>query len=169
MENQKETESPKASSVLDSEDIVRILHPEWIVDGKLQLTAFALQPGETYISVNRPSIDSYADDICQFLTKHTTYLYRDNCYSHAVLSVKDVRSIHVDIDGTPLTVDVEVKARSLHTKSHAGIFTLLEGRNVKTGKVIQIKNQEAGVSSDDILLDVRLALLRKAVKEECIL
>ena len=169
MENKKGTESPNNSPVLDTEDIVRILHPEWIVDGKLQLTAFALQPEETYISVNRPSIDSYADDVRQFLIRHTTFFYNDNWYSHAVLHVKDVRSIRVDIDGTPLAVDVEVMARSLHTKSHAGIFTLIEGRNVKTGKVIQIKNQEMGGSSDDILLDVRLALLRKAVKEECIL
>ena len=45
-------------SIDNSETVVRILHKEWVVDGQLQITAFALRQGESYISVNRPAIDS---------------------------------------------------------------------------------------------------------------
>ena len=43
-------------SVDDKETVVRILHKEWVVDGQLQITAFGLRQGESYISVNRPAI-----------------------------------------------------------------------------------------------------------------
>lgn len=155
------------SSVLDIEKVVRILHQEWLVRGKLQLSAFALQPGETYISVNRPSVDSYESDVRSFLTQHMGYKDKENRYCRAVLGVDDIRSIKVDIDGSPLAVDVEVEPRAKHTKSHAGIFTRYEGKNVKTGQTIKVSEQLRGVSSDDILLDVRLSLLDIASVESC--
>ena len=47
------------SSIIDNEEqVARILHQDWIVEGLLQVSAFALSEGETYLSVNRPSIDT---------------------------------------------------------------------------------------------------------------
>lgn len=50
-------------TVPNSEDVARILSTEWIVDGKLSNVAFTLRPHETYISVNRPAISSYNNDV----------------------------------------------------------------------------------------------------------
>ena len=47
------------SPIDNNEPVVRILHKEWVVDGQLQITAFALRQGESYISVNRPAIETF--------------------------------------------------------------------------------------------------------------
>ena len=61
-------------SAIDSEEtVVRILHRDWVVDEELQITAFSLRHNETYISVNRPIIDSFGEDIADFLAKHPDY------------------------------------------------------------------------------------------------
>lgn len=39
-------------SVSGDEKVVRILHRDWVIDGKIQINAFALRQNETYISVN---------------------------------------------------------------------------------------------------------------------
>ena len=49
-------------SVENSEIVVRILHREWVVDGQLQITAFALRQGESYVSVNRPAIETFSSE-----------------------------------------------------------------------------------------------------------
>jgi len=96
----------------DSEKVARLVDNEWIVNGQLQLTAFALRRGETYISVNRVSAPSYKDDVVHFVNTHPSYSKTKGFYNRALLSVKDIRSIAVEIDGTLLSVDVEVEARS---------------------------------------------------------
>ena len=40
----------------DAEDVARLLHPSWVIDGVLQHYAFALRRNETYISVNRLAV-----------------------------------------------------------------------------------------------------------------
>ena len=56
--------SPDLSAFVEnSEHVARILHREWIVDGVLQVNAFALSDGETYISVNRPVVETFAFDM----------------------------------------------------------------------------------------------------------
>ena len=48
------------SSVIgDNEKVVRILHRDWVVDGVVMINAFTLRQNETYLSVNRPAIESY--------------------------------------------------------------------------------------------------------------
>lgn len=54
-------------NVSSSEKVARILNPEWIEDGILMHEAFMLRDGETYISVNRPSVDSYDKDVTDFV------------------------------------------------------------------------------------------------------
>ena len=151
----------------DSEKVARLVDNEWIVNGQLQLTAFALRRGETYISVNRVSAPSYKDDVVHFVNTHPSYSKTEGFYNRALLSVKDIRSIAVEIDGTLLSVDVEVEARSRNIESHAGIFVRYEGKNIKNGSTIVIQKQKLGISADDILLDVRMSLLQIAVLERC--
>lgn len=155
--------------VANNEIVTRTLSREWVVRGKLQLSAFALQPGETYISVNRQSVDTYMDDVRGFLFQHPDFLVEKNMYSCALLNVGDIRHVEVKVDGEVVGVDVEVEPRAKHMKSHAGIFTRYGGKNIKTGQVIKIEKQQKGISSDDILLDVRLSLLDIASVENYIL
>ncbi len=53
--------------VTNKEKIVRILHNDWVVDGKIQVNAFSMRQNETYVSVNRPAIQSFTDDVSEFV------------------------------------------------------------------------------------------------------
>ena len=82
--------------VSDNEDIARIVSSEWIVDGELQQTAFTLNPKETYLSVNRPSINTYDDDVRSFVSAHEKFQFDNGkSYRRAMLTVLDVRNIKV--------------------------------------------------------------------------
>ena len=144
------------SSVDNNETIVRILHKDWVVDGQLQITAFALRQGESYISVNRPSIDTFPSDVSDFVSKHADYKVSDEDslkYQQAGLDVSAVRNIKVELDQLSADVSVEVEPRDAHYKSHAGIFTRYDEKNIKGGQeTIQDKN--------DSLMPVR-AILQK--------
>lgn len=153
--------------IKDTEDVARLVDNEWIVNGRLQLAAFALRRGETYISVNRLSAPSYKEDVAYFVNTHRSYSQSEGFYNRAILSVKDIRSIKVEIDNEVLCIDVEVEARSRNIASHAGIFVRHDGKNIKNGNQIVIKKQSLGISADDILLDVRMSLVRIATLEEC--
>ena len=61
--------SQQEQPILDSEAIVRIIRQEWLVDGVLQQSAFTLKPQETYLSVNRPAVDTYDADVQSFVSK----------------------------------------------------------------------------------------------------
>lgn len=143
-------------SVDNNETIVRILHKDWVVDGQLQITAFALRQGESYISVNRPSIDTFPNDVSDFVSKHADYKVSDEgslTYQQAGLDVSAVRKIKVELDQLSADVSVEVEPRDAHYKSHAGIFTRYDEKNIKGGQeTIQDKN--------DSLMPVR-AILQK--------
>lgn len=88
-----------ASIVDNSETIVRILHRYWVVDGVLQTNAFALDEGETYISVNRPIVDSCESDICNFVRNHPLYRISetDAKYRRAEMNVADVRALRAQL------------------------------------------------------------------------
>lgn len=65
------------SSIDNNEKVVRILHKDWVMDGQLQITAFALRQGESYVSVNRPVIDTFLSDVSDFVSKHADYKVSD--------------------------------------------------------------------------------------------
>ena len=143
-------------SVDNSETVVRILHKEWIVDGQLQITAFALRQGESYISVNRPAIDTFLSDVSDFVSKHADYKVSDKgslTYRQASLSVSAVRNIKVELGQLAADVSVEVEPRDAHYKSHAGIFTRYDEKIIKGG-------QETIRDKNDCLMPVR-AILQK--------
>ena len=121
-------------SVDNNETVVRILHKDWVVDGQLQITAFALRQGESYISVNRPAIDAFQSDVSDFLSKHSDYKVSDEgslTYRQAGLDVFSVRNIKVELGQLSADVSVEVEPRDTHYKSHAGIFTRYDDKNIK--------------------------------------
>lgn len=63
-------------TVDSSEKVARILSSEWFVDGQLMNVAYTLLEGETYISVNRPVINTYDSDVAGFVAKHGKYLLK---------------------------------------------------------------------------------------------
>ena len=143
-------------SVDNNETVVRILHKEWVIDGQLQITAFALRQGESYISVNRPAIDTFSSDVSDFVSKHADYKVSDEDllkYRQASFDVSAVRNIKVELDQLSAEVSVEVEPRDAHYKSHAGIFTRYDEKNIKGG-------QESIQDKNDCLMPVK-AILQK--------
>lgn len=153
-------------TVSSSEKVARILNPEWIEDGILMHEAFMLRDGETYISVNRPSVDSYDKDVTDFINKHPDYAFDTDKYKRALLGVGEIRDINVAFDEVEAKIDVEVEPRDAHYKSHAGIFTRLDHKNLKKGQLIDVQAEE-NVSADSILLEVRMNLLDISTVEQC--
>ena len=148
--------------VLNSEYVARILRKDWLEDGKLVHTAFALRYGESYVSVNRLAIPSFEMDVRDFIGLHPDYDFGNGKSKYATLNVGDVRDIKVELEGVTVNMDVEVEPRDLHVKSHAGIFTRIGNRNIKPGGSFVTDDPEACYSSDALLLKVRLQLLRMA-------
>ena len=142
------------------ENVARILANDWVINGILQQTAFTLRDGETYISVNRPSIASYTSDVTSFIRGHKNFHCEAKgnfTYQQAILNVGAIRDIVVTNGKQPLAIDVEVEPRDVFTKSHAGIFTRYEQKNIKNGGILVFDNMTE-VSADMVLLKVRLAL-----------
>ena len=153
--------------VLSEESVVRILAKDWFVKGKLLSVAFALESGETYLSVNRPAIDTYDSDVSSFVKNHDHYAFDDNSYRRAMLSVEAVRGIDVKLGETQMKIDVEVESRGTHTKSHAGIFTRFQNANVKNGQLLKAGPTGEEISTDTVLLEVRKELQNLSSVEEC--
>jgi len=154
--------------VSSDENIARIIRNEWISDGELLITAFALAPKETYLSVNRPSVESYQNDVREFISKHPDYQSNNyTTYNRALMNVGEVRNIDIQFNGKKLNVDVEVEPRDSHTKSHAGIFVRTEKQNVIHGRELFGGSVPAGISADDILHEVRWALYDIAELQKC--
>ena len=156
------------NTVSSDEKIARIIRNEWISDGELLITAFALAPKETYLSVNRPTVETYKNDVREFVSKHPDYQCDNRTsYNRALMNVGDVRNIDIQFNGKKLNVDVEVEPRDSHTKSHAGIFVRTENQNVIHGRELFGGSVPPGVSSDDILHEVRWALYDIAELQKC--
>lgn len=162
----------KKDTISASEQIVRLLHRDWIVEGVLQATAFTLQNGETYLSVNRPAVDSFQMDVYDFLKKHPSYKITDdgNLYQRAEMVVGAVCNICPRFEKQLATLTVEVEPRDVHVLSHAGIFIRVEGKNLRGGQQTMFKvDEEKTVSSDAILQKVRLQLLHLSeLKQVCL-
>lgn len=155
-----------SSVVFGEESVARILHNDWVVDGKLQLGAFTLRPKETYISVNRPSIQSFMSDVSSFVDSHPSYQHTETTYRCAMLKVKEIREIKVLYEGNPVGIDVEVEPRTANIASHAGIFTRLGVTNIKHGSTLPAEALPLGISTDDVLMEVGWSLIGISTIEE---
>ena len=162
------TMAHQEQSILDSESIVRIIRREWLVDGVLQQSAFTLKPQETYLSVNRPAVDTFDTDVQSFVSSHAGFQFDNGKkYRCASMQVSGVRSIKVfDENDQPLAVEVEVEPRNIHTKSHAGIFVRTGTQNVLPGRSLIGTSVPEEVSVDMILQDIRWELLALSTLEE---
>lgn len=142
----------KSSQVLSIETVARILSSEWFVRGKLNSIAFTLDPGESYLSVNRTAIESFKTDVEGFVKSHQSYAFGGDVYKLAMLNVGEIRGIDCAVGATKMKVDVEVESRDAHTKSHAGIFTRFQNKNIKRGQLLKAGPTSEEISADTILL-----------------
>ena len=114
--------------VEDFEDVARILFsPLFICDGILSQKAFTLEPeiNESYISVLRPAIPSFHDDM-DGIKKEGNVLF-----GFALLNVGEIRNTHIDY---PETITLDVLPRNAgRRKSHAGIFAVVGRTKVRGG------------------------------------
>ena len=84
------------------------------------------------------------------------------------MSVKEVRSIQVDLGSLSADVSVDVEPRSLHYHSHAGIFTRVNGKNIKGGHQTAVYEDEYRILPvGAIHQKVQHALLALSKLEEC--
>ena len=156
------------TTVSSEENVIRLLSTDWVVNDEIQHTAFMLRTGESYISVNRPAVDTFSQDIANFLSNHPNY-YVDGSteiYQCAMLNVGDIKNINVEYEGKAIDVMVEVEPRDIHSKSHAGIFTRFHDKNLKNGDVLNYEPMAEEISADVILLDVRFHLLKLSTLEK---
>lgn len=154
------------STISNEETVARILHQDWVIDGAIQLGAFTLRPNETYISVNRPSISSFASDVANFVKDHPMYQHTELSYRCAALSVEDIRDIKLTNSGEPINIDVEVEPRSTRMASHAGNFTRTGATNIKKGTTLPAESMPLGLSADDILMEVGWSLIAISTLQE---
>ena len=155
--------------ISSEEGVVRLLSKEWFVKGVLQHTAFRLANGETYLSVNRPAIDSFCEDVKAFIMSHPFFVFGEGnlkLYRSALLNVGAIRNIAVKLGDTQMVIDVEVEPRATQTKSHAGIFTRFQNKNIKRGQLLKAGPISEAISADTILLEVRSQLLNISNIEE---
>lgn len=155
--------------VSPEEKVARLINKAWIDRGVLLNAAFALSPRETYLSVNRLSVESYNKDVKTFIEKHSDYQLAEKpgSYRRALLIVEQINRIEVVNDNDILDVKVEVEPRSKHTKSHAGIFVRAKGQNVVRGRELSPDTLPAGVSSDAVLQELRWQLYDIAEMQLC--
>ena len=145
-----------------SEKVARILNPEWIQDGVLMHEAYHLRVGETYISVNRPSVSSYDNDVSDFVRNHPSFSYEGDKYKRSLLGVDDIRNINVVFEGIEAHVNVEVEPRDVHYKSHAGIFIYLDNEGLQGDRIGFFKPLPANISASPFQLRVQGRLLKLA-------
>lgn len=163
-----ETETSENSIISSDENVARILSSDWVVEGEIQHTAFMLRTNESYISVNRLAVETFDNDVAEFISSHPNYRLpnSNDTYQSAILNVGDIRNINVDHDDKTIDINVEVEPRDVHTKSHAGIFTRFHSENIKNGKILKYGPTAEEISADMILLDVRYQLLSIATLEQ---
>ena len=148
----------------NTEQLDRILQGEWLVDGKLQASAFAMRLGETYLSVNRPFVSSFSDDVMDFITRHSAFRSKGSSTVCRVaeLNVGQVRDIRFQLGSNLAEVFVEVEPRGNNYRSHAGIFTKCDDKNVKGGQESVVISNGKHFPAKAILQKVRYALLQMA-------
>ena len=105
--------------------------------------------------------------MASFVKNHNSYAFDENTYKRALLNVGDVRGIDVKTDHVEMKINVEVEPRDIHTKSHAGIFTRFQDKNIKKGQFLKAGPTAVEVSGDSILLEVRKQLQDLSSVEEC--
>lgn len=157
------------TSVSPKEDVVRLIHPDWVVNGILLRNAFMTAKGETYLSVNRPAVKSYESDVLDFISNHPQYFAKDsaNEYYRGRMNVGEISTIEVRLNDQLLNVSVEVEPRNAHYQSHAGIFVRSGDSNIVSGRPLKSNHFPVGVSSDDVLQEVQWALRDVAFLECC--
>lgn len=141
----------------DAENVVRLISSEWIEDGCLLNAAFALTPKEKYLSVLRPIIETFNEDILLLTTKHEEFKSDDSHCQTALLKVGAIRNIKIDNGNEILNIDVAVEPRDKRIKSHAGIIVKSNGQVVVHGRKLN-DSIPKDVSADDILQEVQLEL-----------
>ena len=157
----------RQNQVASDEDVARILAKEWFVNDKLNAVAFTLDLDETYLSVNRPKVESFIADVESFVKSHSGYSFDNGNYRLALLNVGGIRAVDVSVGDAEMKIDVEVEPRDARTKSHAGIFTRFQNKNVKRGQLLKAGPTAEEISADTILLEVRSELLALSTVEQC--
>ena len=140
------------------EDIVRVLFPNKVLDGRVLGGAFVLRSlrQETHMSVFRIAGKTFVDDISKLDAGRNLYC--------CVLNVSQVRSIKIVQNKNYLNCDV-IETGDITVTSHAGIFTTINGQQLIGGhesEIILYDNE--GTSMDALVLAMQHRLATIAQK-----
>lgn len=114
--------------VADWEDVARMLFsPLFVCNGVLSQKAFTLEAAsnENYISVLRPEISSFKDDMEGIMKDGNTL------YGYALLNVGEIRKPQI-VNTKPISLDV-LPRNAGKRKSHAGIFVTIGNARIRGG------------------------------------
>lgn len=121
-------------------------------------------------SVNRLGIDSFTNDVREFISKHPAYKITENSYQRAELNVGSVRDVSISFKEKVADLSVEVEPRDSHFKSHAGVFTRIKDKNIKGGQQKDVTIEDGQVVSyEDIHMKVQYALVALSQLETCMI
>ena len=138
-------------------NVARLLKQVWIYDGVVSSAAFNLRPQihETYISVLRSEMESFADDI--------RTISRELPATYALMDTEDIKALKTEA----LKDDIKYNVKPVdyeRIKSHAGIFITINGQRLVGGEPFESLELKRGLSADCILLEIRNALAKLASK-----
>ncbi len=151
------------TQISNSEDVVRaIFSPQMIgADGELLLAAFALRvfkdgSAETYISVNRMSVESWFEDIRKIPQHKNRQLY-----GYAQLNVGQIHNIELAVNGHEIVFTV-VDCSEGSTASHAGVFTEIEGHTLSGGSNPVLASLTPNLPESFVMMAIQEELLNIA-------
>ena len=143
--------------VNSQEDIVRILFPNKILNGRVLGGAFVLRPHrqETNISVFRVAGGTFVDDILKLDAGRNL-----DC---AVMKTGEVRAIKIKHHSNSLSCDV-IETGDIAFTSHAGIIIMINGQQLVGGRESEITISDDGGSMDALVLAMQHRLVVIAQK-----
>lgn len=141
----------------EKENVARLMKKIWICDGVISSAAFNLRPQirETYISVLRECVDTFAIDIKK-ICKESPVIY-------ALMGTDDIQSLRIDTLEDDIKFSVKV-VDNINIKSHAGIFITINGQQLVGGEPFESLEIKRGMSADCVLLEIRKAIAKLASK-----
>lgn len=143
----------------DKEWVARVLQPLQYKNGRISKEAFRLRERikEDYISVLREDAFSFMEDLTKVCHKSK------DCH-YASLNVGGIKALQFETL-KPNEVRFEVNVvDNANLKSHAGIFTKVNGEYVKGGEPLRSLKAETGISQSVVELLLKSELAKLAEK-----
>ena len=143
--------------ITNEEDVVRLLFPNRVLNGRVLKSAFTLrsQRNEDYLSVFRTVGPTFKSDLLN--------LDKGRNLDCSIMNVGAIRDIAFDFDGESISCNV-IEKGNIEETSHAGIVTHINNKQWIGGKEHEMDVKQ-GHTIDVIILAVQHRLASLAQKQ----